>query len=170
MKQHIYRPEVLFYSLQRKRKWSVVSVSRPHLHIGSTVSLKSCLNLCSLKWLKINLGRNSSLKPLVNILQKTEFSLGLTKLNIIIPKENSVFCNISIHFLCFIFAKKQKFLLLILIFIYIIYIYIIYILYIYIYIYIYYIFSSIYETRWNNCRKILNIFQGPWDESRRIIK
>ena len=68
---------ILEYSLQRKRKWSVVSVSTPHLHIGSTVSLKSCLNLCSLKWLKFNLTRVSLLRPLVSCIAKTEFSLGL---------------------------------------------------------------------------------------------
>ena len=36
---------ILKYSLQRKRKWNVASVSRMHLQIGSTVSLKPCLNL-----------------------------------------------------------------------------------------------------------------------------
>ena len=44
---------------------SVVSVSTLHLHIGSTVSLKLCLNLCSFKWLKFNLRRVSSLRALV---------------------------------------------------------------------------------------------------------
>ena len=46
---------IVEYSLQQKRKWIVVSVFRPHLHIGSTASLKPCLNLCSFKWLKFNL-------------------------------------------------------------------------------------------------------------------
>ena len=84
---YIYRPGVLFsileYSLQRKRKWSVVSVSTPHLHTGSTVSLKPCLNLCSFKWLKFNLRRVSSLRPLVSCIAKTQFSLGLRKLMIV---------------------------------------------------------------------------------------
>ena len=40
---------IVEYSLQRKRKWNVVYVPRLHLHIGSTVSLKPCLNLCSFK-------------------------------------------------------------------------------------------------------------------------
>ena len=46
-----FRSSVLIveYSLQLKRKWSAVSVSRPNLDIGSTVSLKPCLNLCSFK-------------------------------------------------------------------------------------------------------------------------
>ena len=40
---------IVEYSLQRKRKWSVISVSRPHLHKGSIVSLRPCLHLCSFK-------------------------------------------------------------------------------------------------------------------------
>ena len=71
------------YSLQRKKKWSVVSVSRPYLYIRSTVSLEPCLNLCSFKWLKFNLRRVSSLRPLVSCIAKTEFSLDLIKLRII---------------------------------------------------------------------------------------
>ena len=74
---------ILEYSLQRKRKSSVVSVSTPHLHIGSTVSLKSSLNLCSLKWLKFNLSHVSLLRPLVSCIAKTESSLGLIKLMIV---------------------------------------------------------------------------------------
>ena len=74
--------QIVEYSLQRKRKWSVLSVSRSHLHIGSTVSLKPCLNLCSFKWLKFNLRRVSSLKPLVSYIAETEVSLGLIKLRI----------------------------------------------------------------------------------------
>ena len=65
------------------KKWSVVSVSRPHLHIGSIVFLKRCLSLCSFKWLKFNLRRVSSLRPLLSCIAKTEFSLGLIKLRII---------------------------------------------------------------------------------------
>ena len=34
---------------QRRRKYAVVSTSVPHGHIGFTVSLKPCLNLCSFK-------------------------------------------------------------------------------------------------------------------------
>ena len=71
------------YSLQHKRKWSLVSVSRPHFHIVSTISLKPCLNLCSFKWLKFNFRRVNSLRPFVSCIAKTEFSLGLTKLKII---------------------------------------------------------------------------------------
>ena len=70
---------IVEYSLERKRKWSFVSVSRRHLHIGSTVSLKACLNLCSFKWLKFNLRRFSSLRPLVSCITTTEFYLGLIK-------------------------------------------------------------------------------------------
>ena len=35
---------------QRKKKYSVVSTSDPHGHIGSAESLNPCLNLCSFKW------------------------------------------------------------------------------------------------------------------------
>ena len=82
---HSCRSSVLIveYSLQCKRKWSVASASRPHLHIGSTVSLKPCLNLCIFKWLKINLRRVGSLRPLVSCIAKMEFSMGLIKLRII---------------------------------------------------------------------------------------
>ena len=71
------------YRMQHKRKWSVASVFRSHLHIGSTISLKPCLNLCSFKWLKFNLRRVNSLRPLVSCIAKTEFSLGLIRLRII---------------------------------------------------------------------------------------
>ena len=84
------------YSLQHKRKWSVVSVSRPHLYIGSTVSLKPCLNLCSFKWLKFSIRRVSSLRPLVSCIAKTEFCLGLVKLRIISVNElTDMFQNFS---------------------------------------------------------------------------
>ena len=74
---------IVEYRMQHKRKWSVASVFRPHLHIGSTISLKPYLNLCSFKWLKFNLRRVSSLRPLVSCIAKTEFSLGLIRLRII---------------------------------------------------------------------------------------
>ena len=74
---------ILEYSLQRRRKWSVVSVFTQHLHIGSIVSLKPCLNLCSFKWLQFNLRRVSSLRPLMSWTAKTDFSLGLIKLMIV---------------------------------------------------------------------------------------
>ena len=73
----------LKYSLQRKRKWSFVSVSIPHLHIGSTVFLKLYLNLCSFKWLKVYFRRAVSFMPLMSRIAKTEFFLGLIKLRII---------------------------------------------------------------------------------------
>ena len=74
---------IVEYSLQFKRKWSAVSVSRPNLNIVSIVSLKPCLNLFLHKWLKFNLGRVSSLRTLLWWTAKTEFSLGLLKLRII---------------------------------------------------------------------------------------
>ena len=60
------------------------SGSRPHVHMGSTVSLKLCRNLCSFKRLKFNLRRLNSLIPLVSSISKTEFPLGLIKLRIVI--------------------------------------------------------------------------------------
>ena len=73
---------IVEYSLQLKRKWIAVSVSRPNLHIGSTTS-NPCLNLCSFKWLKFNLGSVNSLRPLLWCTVKMESSLGLLKLRII---------------------------------------------------------------------------------------
>ena len=67
------------YSLQHKRKWNVVSFSKPHLRIGSTVSLKPCLNLCSFKWLKFKLRRVSSLRPLVSCICKNGVPFGSNK-------------------------------------------------------------------------------------------
>ena len=71
------------FGLQLRRKWSVVSVPRPSLHIESIVSLKPCLNLCSFKWLKFKFGRVSSLRTLLWWTAKKDFSLGLLKLRII---------------------------------------------------------------------------------------
>ena len=39
---------------QRKKKWSVFSVSEPQSHIGLAASLKLWQNLCSFKWLNFN--------------------------------------------------------------------------------------------------------------------
>ena len=50
------------YNLQRKRYWSVVSSSKPQLHIGLIASLKLCWDLCSFKWLKFNLRRVTNFK------------------------------------------------------------------------------------------------------------
>ena len=71
---------IVEYSLQRKKKWSVVFVSRPHFHVGSTVTLKPCLNLCSFKWLKFSL-RRVSRHLWCRILQKLLSSLDLIKQN-----------------------------------------------------------------------------------------
>ena len=69
--------------LQRKRYWSVVSRSRPWLHIGSMIALL-CQNLCSFKWLKCSLRRFSSFIPFISWILKIEFSLGLMKLSIFV--------------------------------------------------------------------------------------
>ena len=70
---------IVEYSMQRKGKWGIVSVSRPHLHIESIKSRKPYLNLSSFKRLKFNLRRVSSLISLVSYITKTEYSLGLIK-------------------------------------------------------------------------------------------
>ena len=100
---------IVEYSLQLKRKWSAVSVSRPNLHIGSTVSLKPCLNSCSFKWLKFNLGRVSSLRPLFWFTAKAEFSLGLLKLRIIyLTFHEWHFDKQKILSTSFKFSKKER--------------------------------------------------------------
>ena len=91
---------IVEYSLQCQRKLSVFLVTRPHLRIGSTVSLKPCLHLCSFKWLKYNPRLVSSLRPLVSYIAKTEFSLGL------IEQEYFIYWNYVSNF----FAKCTPFL------------------------------------------------------------
>ena len=49
---------------QGKRNCSVVSTLVPHLQIGLIVSLKPCLNLCSLRRLNGSLKRVMSFKPI----------------------------------------------------------------------------------------------------------
>ena len=65
-----------------EKKWSVLSVSRAHEHDRFTVSAKSCLNLCSRKWLKPNLSLLRSLDPCGSQILKILFSEGLMKFNI----------------------------------------------------------------------------------------
>ena len=86
---------IVEYSLQHKGRQIIVSVSRPHLHIGSIVSLKLCQNLSpSLHWFQYDwrhedkspvtiLWKKSSLKPFVSCIAKKKFSLGPTNLRII---------------------------------------------------------------------------------------
>ena len=130
------------YSLQRRRKWTVVSVSRPHLHIGSTVSLKPWLNLCSFEWLKFSLRRVSSFKP---------FGAMYCKNAVLYRSNKTEDCFSKFSRMTFWLAKiviRNIYLLLTLILYIYIYIYIIlyiYIIYIYIsYIYIYHIYIYIY--------------------------
>ena len=40
------------YSGQWRKKWFMDSMSPPQIQMGFIVSLKPCLNVCSLKWLK----------------------------------------------------------------------------------------------------------------------
>ena len=47
----------------KKKKFWVDSLYNPPPHIGFIQSLKFCLNLCSFKWLKLSLSRESNFKP-----------------------------------------------------------------------------------------------------------
>ena len=98
---------IVEYSRQLKREWSAVSVSRPKLHIGLTISLKPSLNLCSLKWLKFNLERVSSLRPLLWCIAKTEFSIGSLKLRIIYLNQEWHFDKQKMFSTSFKFSKKD---------------------------------------------------------------
>ena len=75
---------------QRKKKWSVVSVSVPQSHIATTVSLKSWRNLCSLKWLNFNQSLVKSLTPVGSWIENNDISC----------KENN-FINIDLKHLMF---------------------------------------------------------------------
>ena len=55
------RADKLFW--QRRKKYSVFSVLRVHDHNRFTLSAKSCLNLCSRKWLKPNRNLLINLTP-----------------------------------------------------------------------------------------------------------
>ena len=77
--------EALFYvhgtdCKTRCNWWSVVSVSRPQLYIGSMVALNLFRNLCSFKWLKFNLRQFIRLILFVSWIIKIEISVGLMKL------------------------------------------------------------------------------------------
>ena len=48
---------------QWRKKWDVVSISRPQLQRGFQVPWKLCLNLCSLRWLRPSLNLDTNLIP-----------------------------------------------------------------------------------------------------------
>ena len=52
----------------------MVSTSVPHGHIGFTVSLKPCLNLCSFKWVNCSLNRDNNFTPIGSWALYKEFS------------------------------------------------------------------------------------------------
>ena len=62
---------------------SVVSGSRPYVHMRSTMLLKLCQKLCSLKWRKFNFIRLKNIISLVSCISKIDFPLGLIKLRIV---------------------------------------------------------------------------------------
>ena len=48
---------------QRRKKWNVVSLSKPQLQRRFRVSWKLCLNLCSRRWLRTSLNFITNLIP-----------------------------------------------------------------------------------------------------------
>ena len=66
---------------QRKRKRSVVSTSTRHGQIGFTMSLKSCLNLCSFKWVNCSLKRDNTFTPRGSWTLYQEFSCFTLKID-----------------------------------------------------------------------------------------
>ena len=96
-----------------QEKWSVVSVSRLHLNMRSTLPLKPSLNSYSFNWLKFTLRCISSLRPFVSCIAKIEFSLGLIKLRVIFSKfiyqyYVSNFFNKGATFLNRVWIKRQN--------------------------------------------------------------
>ena len=61
---------------QWRRKWAKVSILLPQLQTGLSVYWKSCLNLCSRRWLKPSLNLVSNLTPLRFWQLKTLFPEG----------------------------------------------------------------------------------------------
>ena len=51
-------------------------------HMRSTVSLKQCRNLCSLRWLKFNTRLHNNLIQLISCISKTGYPLHLIKLRV----------------------------------------------------------------------------------------
>ena len=52
----------------------MVSKSVPHGHVGCTVSLKPCLNLCPFKWVNCRLNRDNNFTPIGSRTLYKEFS------------------------------------------------------------------------------------------------
>ena len=67
---------------QWRKKWFNVSISKPQVQIGLTVSKRLCLNLCSLKWLKPTWRQLRRISPFGWLTLKTSLLRGLIKIKI----------------------------------------------------------------------------------------
>ena len=63
-----------------RKKWTDISISLPHFQIGLSKSQKLCLNLCSRRWLKLNLNLVKNLTP-----------FGLWQLKTVLPEGHMKF-------------------------------------------------------------------------------
>ena len=66
-------------NVQRKKKWSVLSVSEPQSHIGLRASLKLWRNLCSFRWLNFNRNLDNNLTPARSWIANNDFCFKLKK-------------------------------------------------------------------------------------------
>ena len=64
---------------QWRKKWFNVSISKPQMQIGLSVSKKLCLDLCSLKWLRPTWRRVRKISPFVWLTLKKSLPRGLMK-------------------------------------------------------------------------------------------
>ena len=79
---------------QRKKKWSVVSVSEPQSHIGLGASLKLWRNLCLFKWLNFNLSLDNTLESTGSWIAKRDLCFKLkNSLNTIVKR---IFAGVQI--------------------------------------------------------------------------
>ena len=68
---------IYFKNGQRKKNWSVVSVSDPQLQIGLRASLKLWPNLCSFRWLNFNRNLDNNLTPAGSRIANNDFCFKL---------------------------------------------------------------------------------------------
>ena len=85
------RADKLFW--QRRKKFSVFSVSRVHEHNGFTVSEKLCLNLCSRKWLKPKRNLLINLTPNELYIQYILFPTGFINPKVFCGKLHKNYCS-----------------------------------------------------------------------------
>ena len=71
---------------QWRKNWFNVSISKPQMQIGLSVSKKLCLNLCSLKWLRPTCRRVSKISRFGWLTLKTSLLRGLIRFKIFFLK------------------------------------------------------------------------------------